>query len=493
MSQIDRTDSEPAATPLEQQEELFQFQATILNNIQESVIVTDLQGKITYWNKGAQRIFGYASQEMLGKTPDLLYPDKAMSDLQADLQQIEAGIDYYGTWEGRRKDGTAVWVDIRTTLMRNCDGETIGFLGISKDVTEHKQIEDALHLSEERARRLIDANIIGVVIADIEYIFEANDAFLEIVGYTREELQQRVLNWSQMTPPEYAYLDQKAVQELLEEGHCTPFEKEYIRKNGSHVPILLGAAKLQDHPFQCVCFILDISERKALEQRKDDFISMASHELKTPLTTVKALTQLLKRRLKQQGTPDVVSSLSKIEDQINRLTRLVNELLDVSKIQMGRLEYAEQAIDLDALVAECVEILQQISTTHTIRVHDVSRATVYGDSDRLLQVLTNLISNAIKYSPNAKTVDIEVATTGETAIIRVHDYGFGISQEHQSKIFDRFYRISNEKTRKLPGLGMGLYITAEIVKRHGGKISVESTEGMGSIFTVTLPLARKAS
>lgn len=376
------------------------------------------------------------------------------------------------------------WFLMSATPLPTGEGAVVSHINI----TERKQAEAAARASEARARRLLEANLIGAVVADTEHILEANDAFLEMVGYTRDDIERHRLNWSAMTPAEYAPLNQRALQELHERGACTPFEKEYYRKDGSRVSILIGAALLQEQPLQWVSFLLDISERKERERRKDEFISMASHELKTPITSLKGFAQLIQRRLKQQGMSDLEQYLGRMQTQLNTLTRLVNDLLDVSKIQAGRLDYAQESVELDALVHEVVEFLQQTTSTHTIRIRGASYAHIVGDRDRLSQVLTNLLTNAIKYSPQAKDVDVQIVPSAEVVTISVRDYGMGIAPAHQSKIFDRFYRVQNYHDKAFPGLGMGLYISQQIVERHGGKLKVTSEEGQGATFSVTLPL-----
>jgi signal transduction histidine kinase len=233
-----------------------------------------------------------------------------------------------------------------------------------------------------------------------------------------------------------------------------------------------------------------MAERRELEQRKDAFIVMASHELKTPLSTLKVSSQLLKRRCEQQGLSAPVLALAKMEAQIDRLTRLVNDLLDVSKIQAGTVEYAEEPVAMDALVHDIVDLLQQTTTTHILTVSGASDQTVIGDRDRLGQVVTNLLTNAMKYSPQADKVEIGLASSKDRVVIQVRDYGVGIAKVHQNKIFERFYRVNDSHENTFPGLGMGLYIACAIVKHYAGTITVESEEGKGSTFSVSLPVHR---
>jgi signal transduction histidine kinase len=230
-----------------------------------------------------------------------------------------------------------------------------------------------------------------------------------------------------------------------------------------------------------------MSEQKELEQRKDHFISMASHELKTPLTVLSAFTQLLRERFEADDKQDVVLPLAKMDDQITKLTKLVTDLLDISKMQAGKLELAQEAIDIDALVLEVVENLQP-TTTHHIVVEGAAKRTIIGDRDRLGQVLLNLLTNAIKYSPQAETVFVRVAHTHETLTVSVQDFGIGVAQSHQQRLFERFYRVYSEKDQTYPGLGIGLYIAHEIIQRHGGTMWVESVKGKGSTFSFSLPI-----
>jgi signal transduction histidine kinase len=180
--------------------------------------------------------------------------------------------------------------------------------------------------------------------------------------------------------------------------------------------------------------------------------------------------------------------LTGMVDQIDRLTRLVNELLDASKIQAGRLDSAEEPVDFPVLVRATIAFLQASSPTHTLTVKGIPHAWITGDKDRLGQVVTNLITNAIKYSPQANHVDLSITTSERMVTLHVQDQGIGISKFQQKHIFERFYRAHDPADKRFPGLGMGLYISRAIVKQHGGEMSVESEEGKGSTFIVSLPL-----
>ncbi|EFH88115.1 ATP-binding protein [Ktedonobacter racemifer] len=233
---------------------------------------------------------------------------------------------------------------------------------------------------------------------------------------------------------------------------------------------------------------IDITERKELEQRKDEFISIASHELKSPLTALTLLSSHLRKKLTENDSFMAEQMLTRMEGQVRTLTCLINDLLDVSKIQAGRLGYAKEPFDLDALINEIVETAQLTSPGHRLMIHGASHATISGDRDKLGQVFINLLSNAIKYSPQADHVDISLETVQDGAFVRIQDVGIGIPKERQDRLFERFYRVDTSKQNDVPGLGLGLYIAREIIKHHGGEITVSSEEGKGSIFSVSLPL-----
>jgi len=242
---------------------------------------------------------------------------------------------------------------------------------------------------------------------------------------------------------------------------------------------------------------IDVHETKMHEQRKDDFIRMASHELKTPVTSIKGYVQLLltmfrEHDLSKEGLyPQAIqTSLSTIDKQIIKLNRLMSELLDLSRIDSGKLELKMQNFDLNDLVKETVDDLQQ-TTKHQILVNNNADCKLFGDKDRISQVLLNLLTNAIKYSPKTDSIEINVCRPSQSIVsISVKDNGIGIDKKDHEKIFERFYRVEGKTEQTYPGFGIGLFIASEIINRHNGTISVESEKSKGATFTFTLPVAK---
>ncbi|WP_338010096.1 PAS domain-containing protein [Ktedonobacter racemifer] len=316
-----------------------------------------------------------------------LHPEDKERVLELQRQAFIRGEPY--KFEYRLRDGhtgTYRWFFSQHVPLRNKAGQIVQWLGNCTDIDDQKQTEEALRESQERASALVNSNIIGINIIEGEQIVDANDTFLCMTSYTREDLRAGNMNWLHMTHPDYLARTQQAHQELAIQQAIT-YEKEYVCKDGSRLPVLVGGVLFQHHPHQAIGFVLDNSARRELEQRKDAFLGMVSHELKTPLASLKLQTQLLRKKLGKQDLPNMEVVCARIDAQLNAITRLVDELLDISHIQTGTLEYAQDTVDLDEMLEDVVDVVQGMHTTHTIVVqHAASPAIVDGDRDRLAQV-----------------------------------------------------------------------------------------------------------
>jgi signal transduction histidine kinase len=226
---------------------------------------------------------------------------------------------------------------------------------------------------------------------------------------------------------------------------------------------------------------------KELLRKKDEFINIASHELKTPVTSIKAYAEILQEKFEETGDVENASFLQKMNVQINRLSSLIGNLLDTSKISEGEMSLSKDNFDLNALIDERVEELQRLSAKHKLRFEGGSLKPLIADRERIGQVLTNIIINAIKYSPDGGEIFIKTASTDDGIEVSIQDNGIGIPSDWLNKIFDRFTRVDTLRHKDLPGLGLGLYISAGIIQSHRGRISVVSEVGTGSKFTIFLP------
>jgi PAS domain S-box-containing protein len=459
--------------------------AAIVESSDDAILSKDMDGIVTSWNAAAERVYGYSAQEMIGQSVARLFPPDLQQEFEQIMEHLRHGerVDHHKT-RRVRKDGSTLTVSVTVSPVKDETGTIIGASDIARDITEQQRLE-------ARSHQLFASNLVGVFVSDFAGTFlEANDAFLDLLGYTREELASRSIQRDALTPPELHFLSQQAVQALQKEGTAGPYEKEYLHKSGKHIPVLIAVTRIEQTE-TCIGFVLDISERKALEQRKDEFIGMASHELKTPVTSLKGFLGILRRQLAGQENEKILHYVDRMDAQIDKLTTLINDLLDVSRMQKGQLVYRKERVEVDALVQEIVENVQETMQTHHLQIEGQAQTEVFGDRDRLGQVLTNLLTNAIKYSPKADRVIVRLAADETHVLVSVQDFGLGIAKEHHHKIFERFYQVTDTEEKTYPGLGIGLAICREIVKRHGGRLWVESQKGKGSTFHLSLPLVQK--
>jgi signal transduction histidine kinase len=222
------------------------------------------------------------------------------------------------------------------------------------------------------------------------------------------------------------------------------------------------------------------------EKRKDDFVAIAGHELRTPLSILKSDIELLLLTPEVSQSSLLAERHKNMNEQVDMLSNLINDLLDLSKIASGQLHPIKKRLSLKSLIEEVATNYQQISLAHSMVLVGDEDVEVFADKEQIIQVINNLISNAIKYSPQSDKIEISLFNDPDAALIMVRDFGIGIADDEKNKIFDRFYRVDNKRQTAV-GLGIGLYVCLEIVKAHGGTIGVESSEGQGSTFYFTLP------
>ncbi|AYL95952.1 PAS domain-containing sensor histidine kinase [Mucilaginibacter celer] len=268
------------------------------------------------------------------------------------------------------------------------------------------------------------------------------------------------------------------------------YELRVIWPDGSLHWVCIKGKQIADGPRNCTRVlgtILDITESKRDEIRKNDFIAMASHELKTPLTSIKSYIQILAKKLADSNDSFVSNALAKANIQVNKMTDLIHGFLDLSKLESGKLQFKPELFDINQLITEIITEFNQTSSNHNLTFTPQGNLSVNADREKIGQVITNLLSNAIKYSNKGTSVDIKTRLTDSGAKVSITDRGIGIKPRDQKKLFQRFYRVENEKIRNVSGFGIGLYLAAEIIQCHKGKIGVESVEGEGSTFYFTLP------
>lgn len=387
-----------------------------------------------------------------------------------------------------------IWIAATGKPRYLADGTFAGYVGSCMDITERKNAEQAAKDSQERFRLIADSAPVLIWMSRKDHrISFLNRQFLDFLGL--KSISDYRVNGQKdhIHPDDIDRLVQCYNRSFLLQSE---YYLEYRIRNAEGIYRWVAMKGVPRYNEQSVFkgYIgsgMDITVMKEHEQVKNDFIGMASHELKTPITSIKAYVQLLLNKQKHADENDFTKkSLTTVNKQVGRLTRLVADLLDVSKMDSGRLSLNLDHLVLNDAVKEAVDEVQHTSGNHTINYHEDDRYPVVADKDRIAQVVTNLLTNAIKYSPSAKQVDIAVKGDQNEVTVSVQDYGIGISEDDQQRVFNRFYRVEGKNEQTFSGFGIGLFIAAEIIKRHKGKIWLHSERGQGTIFFFKLPVSK---
>jgi len=522
-------------------EEKQAFLSAIVASSDDAIISKNLNGTITSWNMGAQKLFGYTEVEVLGKSVTLLIPQARLSEEDLILSQIKSGnkVDHYPTIR-LDKYGNEIPVSLTVSPVKDSRGVIIGASKIARDISDELNSQNAII---QYTRDLETLNSISKTISsklDVKSILQhVTDATVQATAATygaffyyntNENSENKMLcTLSRVSKNRHRNLavpeDIQTVfngQAIIRSDNIindnrfkksiTPFDtpdSDTIISSYLAVPIisvnrkLIGGlflghpeeAKFTAHHENLISSIaaqatvaLDNSrlfeEIRDLSAKKDEFIALASHELKTPLTSIYGYLQLMARKPESAMTSRFIEKGIK---QLEKLNKLVSELLDVSKIEAGKLQFNMETFDIGELLLETVEIFRFSNNSHRIILKKPKKPIyITGDKQRLEQVLINLLSNAIKYSPNAETVAVDIRTQPSWITITVKDEGMGLKPEEQKKLFTRFYRAGS--TSGISGLGLGLFLSREIIERHQGTIGMKSEHGKGSEFFISLPV-----
>lgn len=367
----------------------------------------------------------------------------------------------------------------------NIEGVLAVFIDVTEQVMARKKVEEMSEEFQTMANNI--PNLAWIANAD-GWIYWYNNRWYEYTGTTPKDMEG--WGWQSVHDPKKLPAVMERWTQSITDGE--PFEMVFPIKGGDNVfrPFLTRIIPIRDNDGKVMRWLgtnTDITRQKEVEKMKDDFISIASHELKTPLTTIKAYGQIAEDMLREKGDNETMEIMKRMSSQVKKLNTLIEDLLDVTKIQKGKLVYKEDFFDFNELLREVVDDMQQTTATHKIKYNLDSTVKIYGDENKISQVLDNLISNGIKYSPKANSIIITSQVQKDGVQLSVHDFGIGILARDKKKIFTQFYRVSGEDDITFPGMGIGLYICQEIIARHGGKIWVESKINKGSIFYIWLP------
>ncbi|PTR00112.1 PAS domain S-box-containing protein [Mucilaginibacter yixingensis] len=415
---------------------------------------------------------------------DLLHPDDApLINAQRQHPVVQGG--QYETEYRVIVNGAVRWFFARGQTRPGADGHLPVFTGVIVDVTERKAAELALKESGELFRFLADAIPHKIWTANPQgQATYYNQGWYEYTGIRDfEELREKV--WDILHPDDRPVAEAEWPKAMAS-GQGMQMESRFRRHDGTyrwHLSRFSAHRDAEGHIQLWVGTSTDIHEQKENEQRKDEFLSIASHELKTPLTSIKAFNQLMKRT---RDEARLAGFIDKSADHIYRLERLINDLLDVTKINAGKVVYTAETFVFSALLRESIDNMQY-NASHEIILESAADVPFTGDRLRLERVINNFLTNAAKYSPDGSRILVNNFVEGDSLVVSVQDFGIGIAPENLDKLFDRYYRVDNTAMR-FDGLGLGLFISAEILRRHQGSFWIESEPGKGSTFYFRLPL-----
>jgi PAS domain S-box-containing protein len=444
------------------------------------ISISGLDHRFAYVNAAFVRTYGYREDEVLGK------PDTILDSPRNDpwIREERSTVTPRGGWSGAlyntRKDGTDFPVALTTSKVSDENGRTIAYVRAARDITDVMAVEESLRRSEEQFRSIIDGALDGVITLGPQGLVERyNPAAAKIFGYTPAEVLGQ--------PAE------RLLPYLLDSLGVLPkfVEMDALRKDGRKVPLELSLFVVRGSDGHAVAaFIKDISERREVERLKDEFMAIVSHDLKIPLSSVRLSLEILADGSLGILPPEARKILAVAERNVERMVKLANDLLDLKRLEAGRLELRRESIAIGPLVERCFEMVRALATAQdvTLEAQETS-ARALGDDERIGQVLMNLLSNAIKFSSPGGRVSVEVRTGGQWVEVRVKDKGRGIPLEYQEMVFERFRQVYPGDGSERKGSGLGLTICKAIVTQCGGTIGLSSKEGKGSCFWFRLKLA----
>lgn len=507
------------------------------------IAMADETSNAIYFNQAWSKLTGRSVEKLVAYGwLDLAHPEDKDQYLKLYLGAFEVKGPFHGELRILNKEGNYRWLLVDGTARWHSDGSFAGFVSVSIDITEQKEQQTYLSkLYDELVTSNLELAAANEELRQAqEYLVLTNEQLTESEAILKEVNQQLTesqqilqltmdssgmstwqadLATGQLILPERmkrihgigAEMSMTLLKsfEMIDPAHRdsvnqhineairtqTSFVTEYkiYPMDGSAAKWLRASGVIQfgddGQPAYILGTVQDITEQKQNEQRKNDFISMVSHELKTPLTSMKSYIQVLQGRATKGGDELAAGMLDKANKQVVRMTTLINGFLNLSKLESAQIQIDYKLFDLTELIKEAEEdVLTQISS-HKVVFTAAGKAMVNADHDKIAQVIQNLVSNAVKYSPLGSTVSISCFTRDGLALVSVKDEGMGISEADLPKLFERYYRTENAGTRHISGFGIGLYLCCEIVKRHEGQIWAESELGKGSTFYFSLPVA----
>jgi PAS domain S-box-containing protein len=491
----DITESRRAEEALRDSEERYRM---LVETSPYCIVLCDLDGRILMINGSGLSLLGHTvPDEILGSNVmDLVAPESQEQARTSMRDKLFKGISRTEEYTMVKRDGTHFPAEITATLIIGADGTPRGFIGQTHDITDRRQAENILRASEERYRTVFESTGTAMCIADGDLLISfVNHEFRLILGYGPREVEgkRRFTDFLPQDDLEPFMAYRRAVRES--EGE--PREHLGCRVRGRFGDVIFVLVSMGFIPGtdSVVISLIDISREKGYEDALEntarqlrDFLSVASHELRHPITIIKGYIQLLQEIMAAISLEQVPMILNAIDQATERLDRLVDDLLDISRIEEGRFAVNKEMLELRPLLEQTVEGIRAVSEREDFLIRVGEKATlVKADREKLSRLLVILLENATKFSPAGSPIEIMAEWGAGEVMISVLDRGLGVPEEARELIFDRFFQVEDVLHHSKPGLGLGLYIASEIAHVHGGDIWYEPREGGGSIFRFTLP------
>lgn len=480
------------------------FRASIVDSSDDAIVTKSLDGLITSWNAGAERLFGYTAAEAVGRPITMLIPPDRQDEEPKIIEQLGRGepVHHFET-QRVRKDGTLVDISLTVSPVKDSDGRVIGASKVARDITASKRVEDALRQSEERFRMLADnmAQLAWTcdVLGNVTWY---NRRWLEYTGMSFEEMKG--WDWSKVQHPDHLERVVERVKHSAETGEEWRDTFPLRGRDGRYRWFLSRAVPIRDTAGSIVCWFgtnTDVTEQLEAEEalreadrRKSEFLAMLAHELRNPLAPITNALQVLRMTGGDGEAAETATGI--MERQVSQMVRLIDDLLDVSRISRGKVELKKGDVELASVVNQSVEAARPLyeSMKHELTV-TLPEEPIYLNADpaRLAQIVGNLLNNAAKYTERGGRVWLTVERQGGEAVIAVKDSGIGISAEQLPHIFEMFTQVDTSLERTQSGLGIGLTLVKRLVELHAGAIEVRSDGlGQGSEFIVRLPTLKEA-
>ena len=485
---------------MEESEQRFHLLA---DNASVMIWTSGIDKLCTYFNAPWLAFTGRTMEQELGNGwAEGVYPADKQRCLEIYTSSFDARKPFSMDYRLKRFDGEYRWILDNGVPFYAPDGTFMGYIGSCIDITERRTLEQKLQYSELKLRSLVEANIFGIWVVDgAGRFYEVNDCFAQMLGYRKEELLSGTIRWQQLNPPEYQEAWAQAARILLSTGACGPYEKEYLRKDGSRVPVLVAGAMIDQERDHALMLTLDISDRKAAERRKQQFLRMVSHELRTPLTAILGLVELALRDIKRRPTSIALETeelLGQIEQKLKMAcgqadieTRLVGDLLEISQLELHQFALTLHRENLVNIVKETIASHRALNIRNIELVLPAAEIVpVIADADRIEQALTNYLTNAFKFAPADQMIEVRLEVEASNVRLEVRDKGPGLTLEQQQLVWEQFYQVAVPGYQGPErGLGLGLSIAKAIIEQHQGQVGVESVPGQGATFWFALPLA----